>query len=250
MKRTGLWVDDYAAIGSALVSVCQLFMVFFTPDHAGSFGVPRYYILICLFYTILWSSRISTTLSIIRIARAALQEIRHLFWTIGLFVVFWLLLVLQFICECEMKKSWKADPIPKCDFNIAIPACQIITDAGGDAILMVFSLQLFTAIQERKLRTRLGLAFATCMITTLASIPHLSSTSLIVCNFPFLFTAVFKLQEPNEPPASPDDIPNIDFGAFFQDLDVTTTDSEMQLVKTPSELFRPSACEDEEAEVT
>lgn len=234
ITRNRLWTDDYVAIGSALCSVVHLSIVFVSP-YQSDFGVARFYLLIILYYTILWSARLSAIFSIIRIVRATTQRVRHLFWIVALFVFFWVLLTIQIFWECEPHKDWKYQTIPRCNFSEAVPACHIISDVSGDAILLLVPIRLFTAIREKKLRTRLILIFGISVMTTFGSIPHLAvvfnqkallpniiagvvetSISLLVCNFPVLFTAIFKLQGQADPPTSPDDIVDFQTNTTFE----------------------------------
>ncbi|KXN88004.1 hypothetical protein AN958_07816 [Leucoagaricus sp. SymC.cos] len=207
-----------------------------------------------MFYAIIWTSRLSLLVSLIRIARGSLRPVRGLVLTASMFLLAWAVLSFQVLWECETKEAWKLEAIPRCNISAAVPICQVLTDLGSDATLMIVPFRLFMVIREKRLRYRLVTIFGTSIITTIASIPHTIwafqlknipdliaaiveySVSLMVCNLPVLVSYMINhFQKQEQPPSSPDDLPNFHVSFLSEShTGAALSDPDVRLSKQPS----------------
>ncbi|KAL0959900.1 hypothetical protein HGRIS_011567 [Hohenbuehelia grisea] len=173
--------------------------------------IALYYTLSELFYSVLWTTRLSILFSIVRIAPSRIMR-RMLYGLAGLFFVCWGILFAQDFWVCEGEPSWKELPAPQCTLGTQVAIAQLITDVFADAALIAFPMKLLWNLRVSKgHRVRLLLTFSTSVITTIVSLVHAyyvlrvggleeliaaiveNSISLIVCNTAVIVTAIMRI---------------------------------------------------------
>ncbi|KAF8690338.1 hypothetical protein AX14_003003 [Amanita brunnescens Koide BX004] len=217
LRRRRLWVDDAWAFFSSLALLVQLVAVFLCPPQGSPVGFVRYYLLATAFTVIIWSARLSLLFSLIRVDPHP-QRRRFLHYVAVVYVILCILLVFQLVWICQAQPHWKTRPVPQCHLGWQIALFQLITDVVADSSLLITPLLQFRIITDKPLRTRLGVIFSTCIITTVASLVHavfiLTSSgvqveiagimencvSLVVCNIPVIASALLRLQLSNSRP--------------------------------------------------
>ncbi|KAJ7780162.1 hypothetical protein DFH07DRAFT_720097, partial [Mycena maculata] len=173
----------------------------------GGACLAAYYLMAMTFYAIIWSSRLSILLSIVRIDPSH-GRWRRLFWVAVAFVTATLFLFAQLLWVCEPEPAWKNTQNPQCRLPLQVAICQLVTDVVADTILLVTLLPLFRKLSDEVLRRKLMLIFSTCVVTTIASLVHATfilrnggikvvisalvedNLSLIVTNIPVVVTSM------------------------------------------------------------
>ncbi|TFK34016.1 hypothetical protein BDQ12DRAFT_738409 [Crucibulum laeve] len=252
VRRRRIWADDGFAFFSMLFLAVQVVAVFLNPGEfsslegtgvgmptsitANGIGATRYYMMANMFYSIIWSARLSILFSIIRID----PDITRRYFMKGaavLFGVAWVILIGQIYWECEPEPNWKSKPVPQCELNADVGICQLISDIVSDSLLLLTPIRLFLVIRDKWLRYRLMMIFSTCIMTTIVSLAHTAYVieaagniivmvalvenciSLIVCNVPVIVTSIVNLQESNP---LDDGLTNLKFISFGERQTVTT----------------------------
>jgi hypothetical protein len=173
--------------------------------------VASYYILATSFYAIIWSARLSIIFSVIRIDPWEKRRRRLLYIAI-LFLVAFIILILQLFWVCEPNPGWKKLKNPQCPLNMQVAILQLITDVIADSLLLAAPLRLLQSLEDKRLRRRLVFIFSTCIVTTIVSLVHAiyifkhggpkviiaafveNCISLIVCSLPVVITASMRLR--------------------------------------------------------
>lgn len=137
------------------------------------------------------SARLSLLFSLIRVDPHP-QRRRFLHYVAVVYVILCILLVFQLVWICQAQPHWKTRPVPQCHLGWQIALFQLIStsfspsqnllrgfakshhsaDVVADSSLLITPLLQFRIITDKPLRTRLGVIFSTCIITTVASLVH------------------------------------------------------------------------------
>ncbi|KAG2104354.1 uncharacterized protein F5147DRAFT_704035 [Suillus discolor] len=175
-RQGHLWIDDLWATFAmlfilTLLIVNWIYMEAYEKYPQGT-RVALYYMLIELFPAVVWCSRISILLTVVRLtAPGTLRKI--LIRTTMVFVILWAVLSAQVLWTCEDEPDWKTEPRPQCDFGKNVAIAQIITDVFGDTVLILAPFRLIYKVRLTKAqKIRILAIFSTSAITTVVSLVH------------------------------------------------------------------------------
>nr|GAT51399.1 predicted protein [Mycena chlorophos] len=214
IRRDRLWADDLCVLFATLSLVVQVVAVFLhvpIPNNLSQTArVAAYYLMATTFYAVIWGSRLSILLSIVRIDPA--PERRQRFYFIAAaFILALLMLLAQLLWVCEPEPSWKLAANPQCKLSLQVAVFQLVSDVLADAILLIAPLPLFRHLSDKALRRKLTIIFSTCIVTTIVSLVHAvlilknggtkvviaalveDTLSLIVANVPVVITSAFQI---------------------------------------------------------
>ncbi|TFK32134.1 hypothetical protein BDQ12DRAFT_617623 [Crucibulum laeve] len=174
-----LWWDDYAAILSAVIECCPIALIwlrirrFDDSEHSRHLKIAFTHMSSASFGSIIWWSRISLALALIRIT-PVWSKVRP--WIIGFtcgFILNWIALVLGMGITCAVNTAWqhvKAD-ILICRPSYGVVLGSLSTNLIGDILLAGFSLYRLWYIKLRPAQRRLVLlVFSTSVLTLIASV--------------------------------------------------------------------------------
>jgi hypothetical protein len=134
--------------------------------------VALYYMVSQFFYAVVWCSRISILLTVVRLTVPGTLR-RVLTFTAMIFVIVWAVLFAQVWWTCESEPGWKVQPRPQCDLGRNVAIAQIITDVFGDTILILAPCRLIYKVRlTRAQKIRILSIFSTSAITTVVSLAH------------------------------------------------------------------------------
>jgi len=171
-----LWWDD-AAIAFAMV--IQFLQIIFTEiryepqDHSNGLMVAAYYMAAESFYGVIWFSRISIMLTIVRIS-VAKTERRILLGIASAFGIILTALVFQVVGECERNTAWKQALVPQCDLGEDVAIAQTITIVISDSLLIATPIRMVYRVNlPTSQKIRLIAVFMSTSITTAVSLVHI-----------------------------------------------------------------------------
>ncbi|KAK7441820.1 hypothetical protein VKT23_016482 [Stygiomarasmius scandens] len=218
-SRRTLWWDDFFAFVS-MVGICFLWtgILIFTdsPDnHSRRVKVIGYYCVDNGFYATIWPARCSILLTIIRMSYGKFRKL--LTYTVGAFLVTWVILDAQVWWTCEGEVGWKKERIAQCMLGKDVAIAQLVTDCVSDLILIVAPIYLLSTLTSRRtLKIRLIAIFSSTIFTTIFSLVHAYAilhdlgylefmfaviemvVSLLVVNLSVITSWFFKLKEHEE----------------------------------------------------
>jgi len=212
-----LWWDDAWAFFSMLNIMCLIGVTFthFASPPSETTRVAAYYLSTVFFTTVVWTARLSILFSVIRITPTPYMK-KVLSYIAVLFVVFWLVLLVQPFWVCEAEPGWKEEPNPQCALGEQVAILQICTDVIADILLIAAPCWDLRNVMDKGLRRRLMILFSTSIMTTIVSLVHdgivltqggirealaallEDSIGLIVANLAVVVTAVYRLFTKNE----------------------------------------------------
>ncbi|KAG1770339.1 hypothetical protein EV702DRAFT_1140027 [Suillus placidus] len=176
VRQGRLWIDDLWATFAmmfilVLLVVDWLYLQAFDQFPQGA-RVALYYLVCQVFYAVVWCSRISILLTVVRLTVPGTLR-RVLKFTTVTFVIAWAILFAQVWWTCESEPSWKTQPRPQCDLGRNVAIAQIITDVFGDAILILAPFRLIYKVRLTKAqKIRILAIFSTSAITSIVSLAH------------------------------------------------------------------------------
>lgn len=175
-RQGRLWIDDLWATFAMLFTLVQLIVNWIYLEAYEKYPqgtrVALFYMLVVLFPTVVWSSRISILLTVVRLtAPGTLRKI--LMRTTMVFVILWAVLSVQVLLTCEDEPGWKTEPRPQCNLGKNVAIAQIITDVFGDSVLILAPFRLIYKVRLTKAqKIRILAIFSTSTITTVVSLVH------------------------------------------------------------------------------
>ncbi|KAG2747311.1 hypothetical protein P692DRAFT_201867081 [Suillus brevipes Sb2] len=176
VRQGRLWIDDLWATFAmafilALLIVDWLYLQDYDKIPQGA-RVALYYMVCQFFYAVVWCSRISILLTVVRLTVPGTLR-RVLTFTTMIFVLGWAVLFAQVWWTCESEPGWKTQPRPQCNLGRNVAIAQIITDVIGDSILILAPFRLIYKVRLTKAqKIRILTIFSTSAITTVVSLAH------------------------------------------------------------------------------
>jgi hypothetical protein len=215
IRRGRMWWDDAFALFSMIFLLVQVIGLVLHVQDIKKVSqltlVAGYYIMATNFYAIIWTARLSILFSVIRIDPWEKRRRRLLLIAI-LFLVAFVILLIQLFWVCEPDPAWKRLSNPQCPLSIQVAIFQLVTDVIADSLLLAAPLRLLQGLEDKPLRRRLIFIFSTCIVTTIVSLVHAvyifkhggpkvliaafveNCVSLIVCSVPVVVTASMRLR--------------------------------------------------------
>ncbi|TFK32127.1 hypothetical protein BDQ12DRAFT_716594 [Crucibulum laeve] len=229
-----LWWDDYASIVPAVFECFTAVVIwlrlrsFDDSEHSRRLKVTYSYMNTAAFGFVIWWSRISLALAVVRIT-PVWSKTRP--WVIGFtcaFVLNWIVIVLGMTLNCVVNEPWKylKGNILTCGPARVMTLLSVTTDIIGDMLLVGFPLYRLWSITLRPAQRRLVLlVFSTSVLTLVAAtavaivsygsllkgpgvklvwlmtVNIEQSISVIACNLPVLISwgyRVFSCDDDNE----------------------------------------------------
>lgn len=176
VRQGRLWIDDLWATFAmifilALLIVDWLYLQDYDKIPQGA-RIALYYMVCQFFYAVVWCSRISILLTVVRLTVPGTLR-RVLTYTTMIFVITWAVLFAQVWWTCESEPSWKTQPRPQCNLGRNVAIAQIITDVLGDSILILAPFRLIYKVRlTTAQKIRILTIFSTSAITTIVSLAH------------------------------------------------------------------------------
>ncbi|KAF9489232.1 hypothetical protein BDN71DRAFT_1456396 [Pleurotus eryngii] len=207
-------VDDgwatFSSVGLFIFSVCT----FVSLGHVGgATAVALDYLVSELFYTVLWSARLSILLSLAQpsLGRSTRGK-TFVYSTASGFILFWIILFAQTFWVCETASEWKHSPPQRCPKSMGIAIAQLTTGVAANAALLVLPATfLFDASLTNKQRVHMICTIVATVFAAVASLVHgyftlrvgglpelvlaiiEASATLMACSAAILATAVLDL---------------------------------------------------------
>ncbi|KAG2356952.1 hypothetical protein BDR07DRAFT_1421775 [Suillus spraguei] len=176
MQQGRLWIDDLWAT-FAMIFILALLVVDWLylqnyENYPQGIKVALYYMMCQFFFAVIWCSRISILLTVVRLAVPGTFR-KVLTFTTVIFVIAWAVLFAQVLWTCESEPGWKSQPRPQCDLGRNVAIALIITDVFGDTIIILAPFRLIYNVKLTKARKiRILAIFSTSAITTIVSLVH------------------------------------------------------------------------------
>ncbi|KAG2040525.1 hypothetical protein BDR03DRAFT_129298 [Suillus americanus] len=176
VRKGRLWLDDLWATFAmifilGLLVVDWLYLESYDKFPQGG-RVALYYMVCVFFYAVVWCSRISILLTVVRLTIPGTLR-RVLIFAQMMFIIAWAVLFAQVWWTCESEPGWKTQPRPQCDLGRNVAIAQIITDVLGDTILILGPFRLIYKVRLTKTqKIRILAIFSTSAITTIVSLAH------------------------------------------------------------------------------
>uniref|UniRef100_A0A0W0FBZ0 Rhodopsin domain-containing protein n=1 Tax=Moniliophthora roreri TaxID=221103 RepID=A0A0W0FBZ0_MONRR len=168
------------------------------------------------FYGVIWCSRISMVLTVVRIAHGRFRL--FLKFCVGGILVTWSVLFAQVFWTCEREPGWKNEPTPQCQLGQDVAIAQIVTDCIVDLLLIICPTYLLSSMKHRRgLKIRPMAIFSSTILVTTFSLVHsymilkglgkmefmfavfeVDVMSLIVVNLTVIATWLFKLSDEDQ----------------------------------------------------
>ncbi|KAA1467758.1 hypothetical protein DENSPDRAFT_351499 [Dentipellis sp. KUC8613] len=180
-KIRRLWWDDAFAALAVVLSFLNIAALWIRTDVPGVGPLNRsrhariiaYWLVSICFTSVLWISRLSILLSIIRIIPAISNLYRVAQGSVILFVFCWAFLMGQKIYVCTHDRAWLHLHDPQCHLGRGVGIAELVTDVISDAILLWLPMRLLWKLSMTRSRYRLLLAiFSASILTTIVSIVH------------------------------------------------------------------------------
>jgi hypothetical protein len=129
-KRLG-W-DDFTAFVACLAMILLVIATIFytTPPetHSQSVKTAFFYLTAESYYFVIWFSRTSILLSIIRIVPG--PRMQRILWSIGgMFAAVLAALTIQMFAICQNQPGWRDSPTPQCSLGIAVAMTQLACES-------------------------------------------------------------------------------------------------------------------------
>ncbi|KAG1886530.1 hypothetical protein F4604DRAFT_1276779 [Suillus subluteus] len=176
VRQGRLWLDDLWAIFGMVFILALLVVDWLYLQDSENFPqntmVALYYMVCQFFYAVVWCSRISILLTVVRLTIPGSLR-RALTYAKVMFIIAWAVLFAQVWWVCESEPGWKTQPRPQCDLGRNVAIAQIITDVFGDTILILAPIRLIYKVRlTRAQKIRIIAIFSTSAITTVVSLAH------------------------------------------------------------------------------
>ncbi|KAL0579995.1 hypothetical protein V5O48_001998 [Marasmius crinis-equi] len=202
------------------VSVFMAGILIFTDDpktHIRPVKVAAYYMIDNGFYCVIWFSRASIFLTLVRLAFGTFRTI--LVSCVGLAFITYAILCAQVFWTCESQLGWKDQVVAQCMLGKGVAIAQLITDCLFDTMLILSPVYLLRdlKVKHQDLKIRLIAVFSSTVATTAFSLAHawaiiedrgalefmLASIevfiSLIVVNLTVIVSWLFKINDDSTP---------------------------------------------------
>ncbi|THU87481.1 hypothetical protein K435DRAFT_782444 [Dendrothele bispora CBS 962.96] len=169
-----VWFDDYIAMFVVPVDLLYLVVLwlryrFGTPQYSIDLRVALYFLSGIPFFIIVWGSRMSIALSIVRVLPEKHKLRRVIYGLMSLFAVFCLALCLQAAVYCGTHTEWHKTPGVQCNGTIWITS--LTFDLMGDLTLVGIPIAaLFRSSLPRTQRQLVHYIFSASILTCLTSI--------------------------------------------------------------------------------
>ncbi|PFH53229.1 hypothetical protein AMATHDRAFT_83918, partial [Amanita thiersii Skay4041] len=220
------WWDDHWAAFALFLE----FGFFSTVWMRASHGVPaylattevrvaRYWVGALLYPSVVWASRVSIGLSILRIVPYGTLRRRLLIMVLFSFSLMWLALMLQKIIVCTSNTTWHYTESKQCLLGEAVGIITLSTDVFADSCLVSIPLHMLRELKlPRPERRLVHTIFCASVLSSMASVvyatfvfkadtfaptqrgllvgltSHLKGTiTLMVCNFLVIIPCIYRL---------------------------------------------------------
>ncbi|PFH53224.1 hypothetical protein AMATHDRAFT_138014, partial [Amanita thiersii Skay4041] len=179
-KASRQWWDDYWAAFALVLDFGMFTSLWLRPTGNGPSSlldidvrIARYWISALFYPSVVWASRISLGLSILRIIPFNTIRRRVLVLIISSFSLMWLALMLQKIIKCTTDTSWHNNKAVQCYLGDAIGIITLCTDVFADACLIIIPVGMIKKLNLPKPERRLlYIIFGASILSTMASIVY------------------------------------------------------------------------------
>ncbi|KAF4621466.1 hypothetical protein D9613_001226 [Agrocybe pediades] len=175
-KDRRLWWDDYAAIPPACINIINVVVLWLRLRYGQQpkqYRILYSYLSSFCFSSIIWWSRISLALAVVRITPVFSRARGVSLWMTGAFIIIWLSLLTTMITRCVTSTDWQKSPstVLICGPGYWVTVASLSCDVIGDIFLVTIPLyQLWSINLPSEDRLRVRLVFSTSLFTLISAV--------------------------------------------------------------------------------